>query len=410
MVPAAAPGPGEVVFSEKYARLFEKARYKAYYGGRGGGKSHAIAMAIALICANKETRVVCARQFQNSIKDSVKELLEQKIKALGLESIFEFLRTEIVCKKNGSRITFTGLDRNPDSVKSLEGADICWIEEARNVSQKALDLLIPTIRKPGSEIWCSWNPVNPDDPIDEYFRGPFPPEDAIIEEVSFEDNPWFWITEMPAEMELMKKKDKQRYEHIWLGHYDQQVEARIFKNWRIDRIKISDSETPRFGMDFGFQNDPNALIKMYILEEEKIIYIAAEAVAPKLPIDQLPALMGTVSESRLFTIMADSSRPETIDYLNGHGYQVLAAKKGPGSVREGITWLQGYEIVIDPECVVTANEIRLYSWKTEQPSGKILPIPEDEDNHCIDAIRYGSEPVRTGGVKIRRFKMLGRRR
>lgn len=400
----------KVYFSRKFARLFEKARYKCYYGGRGGAKSHTIAAALILICSNKRTRVVCARQFQKSIKDSVKELLEIKIKELGLEAAFDVLTTEIVCKTTGSRITFIGLQRNPQSVKSLEGCDICWVEEARTVSNDSMELLVPTIRKPGSEIWFSYNPVAPDDPVDVYFRGPILPKDAIIECVSWRDNPYFNATEMPDEMELLKKKDIQKYRHVWEGEYDEAVESRIFKNWRIGRLPVPEKTPPRFGLDFGYQNSPNAFVKVYFLRATKQIYICSEGYGLKTAIEDIPSILDDTLEARDFTIHADSARPETINYLNGKGFSVVAAKKGPGSIREGITWLQGYEIVIAPECVHVQNQVRLYSWQVDPLTHKILKVPQDYDDDYIDAIRYATEEDRGGGVVIRRVRFGDRRR
>lgn len=391
---------------EKFQPLYQPYRHKALYGGRGGGKSHGIGEALVVHAMMGYERIVGARQFQNSISESSKALIESKIRKLGVSKAFKILEREIVHEETDSRFTFIGLERNPESVKSLEGCTKCWVEEARMVKSTSMDILIPTIRTPGSEIWWSWNPKFKADPIDAYFRGPMEPPRSYIQEVSWRDNPWFYLTEMPAEKAHMYGLDKKKYEHIWEGKYDDTGEARIFNNTRVGRIEIPEFATPLFGMDFGFANDPNALIKLYVMEATKQIYIAQEAFG-RVPLNDLCDLMATVTESNKFEIVADSSRPETIDYINGSGkgYFVTSSRKGAGSIKTGIEFLQGYEIIIDPDCVHMQDEALSYSWKVDERSEKILPIPLDTDNHGWDAVRYALERYRdgqSGGGKVSR--------
>jgi phage terminase large subunit len=393
-----------VPLGEAFGPLLQPYSYKALYGGRGTAKSYGIATALVIIANARSTRIVCGRQFQNSIRDSSKSTIENRIKFLGLEKEFTITHNEIVHKRNGSRFTFVGLERNKESIKSLDDVDIFWIEEARNVSEASLEILLPTIRKPGAEIWASWNPVSPDDPIDKLFRGAHPPVNSYIQKVSVNDNPWFYQTRMPADMERMRKANFNRYKHIWLGEYDELDSSRIFTNWRKGRLEVTELDRPHFGMDFGFSGDPSALIKLYVFEKTKQIYIAEEMYG-NFSLRDLPDMMRTVNQVRQYPIVADSSRPEDIAYLRTKGFNTVASKKGSGSIRTGITWLQGYEIVIAPECVNMHNEARLYSWQVEKLTNKILPIACDSDNHGWDAIRYATEEVRgSGKTFIKRFK------
>lgn len=381
---------------EKFAPLYQPFRHKALYGGRGSAKSHSIAEALVIMSSQVPRRIVGARQYQNSIRDSSKSLIEQKIKKLGLRNKFWIGRSEIRCHETDSRFTFIGLERNPDSARSLEGCDICWVEEARNISQESMSTLIPTIRKKGSEIWWSWNPVAPDDPVDEFFRGKHPPTNSYIQRVGVEDNPWFFETEMPDEMVREKLANFERFKHIWLGDYYNVSDARIFTNYEIGRVDVPESAVPQFGLDFGFANDPNALIKLYVLEEQRIIYIAREQFG-KVSLKDLPKFIADVPGTRSYPIIADSARPETIDYLCGEGFTVLSARKGAGSIKAGIEWLNGYRIVIDPFCVRMEEEARLYSWKKDRHTGKILAgHPDDSWNHGWDAVRYATEINRSG--------------
>jgi len=199
-------GHKELFIGEKFLKLFEPFSYKAIYGGRGSAKSHTVATVLVVMTSEKCLRVVCARQFQASIKDSVKELLEQKIKSLGLSAQFKSTRTEIINIKTGSRFSFIGLDINPQSAKSLEGADICWVEEAATINSISLEILLPTIRKPGAEVWFTWNPDQSTDPVDAMFRGKNgPPPNSLVIKVGIEDNPFFYQTNMPEKASHMKQ-------------------------------------------------------------------------------------------------------------------------------------------------------------------------------------------------------------
>lgn len=399
-------GPPSIYLGEKYLQLFEPYRHKAFFGGRGSAKSHSFAEALGIIASKTSKRVVCARQFQNSIRDSVKELLEFKMKRLRLigKGGFKVYDREIVHEGNDSRFTFIGLDRNPDSAKSLEGADLCWVEEARSINRRSLDILIPTIRNPGSEIWWSWNPELPTDPVDEYFRGnnelvvkmaekleDVPGARRLVVRVGIEDNPYFYHTTLPYELEYMKQGNEIRYRHIWLGDYDEGFETKIFSNITIGRVPLEKDDVPRYGLDFGFGDDPLACIKLYILEARRVIYIAREIYEYALSIRDMPGRLLDILEHQSDPIRADSAQPILINNLNTNGFNVEGAKKGPGSVKSGINWLQGFKIVIDPECRGMIEEAHLYTWQTDRITKKRLNVPVDAHNHGWDATRYACE-------------------
>lgn len=374
---------------ERFVPLYQPFRHKAVFGGRGSAKSHSIGEAVTVLSASRTLRIGCGRQFQNSIRDSVKELIEQKIYDLGLNDGFKILDNEIIHRTLGSRFTFFGLDRNPESRKSLEGLDIFWGEEASTFSEKSLDIIIPTVRKKGSEMWWSWNPRYREDPVDNMFRAGDPPPRSVLIEVGFEDNPYFFQTELHEEMRFLKRKNPEKYKHVWRGGYDENSEARIFHNTRIGRIDIPDHIEPRFGMDFGFGSDPAAVVKVYVWQARNLIYIAQEAFGHHVPLTKLPDLMLGITELPNYFVVADSSQPQTIDHL-GNTFSIYGAVKGPGSVKTGIEWLKGFDIVIDPDCKNMQEEARLYFWKLD-PMGKPLPIPVDKYNHGWDAVRYACE-------------------
>ena len=387
-----------LIVPEAYTPLFDPNVYYehyAFYGGRGGAKSHTIGGALALRGALRTRRIVCGRQFQVSIRESVKELIEQKIHELGLADGYEVQERSMRHRTTGSEFIFIGLDRNPENIKSLEGADDFWNEEAQTTKARSLELVIPTIRKPGSSLIWSWNPRFRTDPVDLLFRGPNPPENSYIRRVSWRDNPWFLRTRMGSERKRYKLAHPKRYLHVWEGDYDENPELAIFQNVQIAPLELDDRDTPLFGMDFGFSRDPNVLLKVYYLPnrfEVPVVYVAEEAYGTKIGNEQLPAFMEKVTEVRRFPIKADSSRPETIDYLNSKGFSVLPTIKGPGSVKNGINWLQGVQIVVHPQCVNFIENVRGYLWKAD-PEGNALPVPEDEDADGPDALRYAVEDI-----------------
>lgn len=214
-------------FPEKLGFLFEPHRYKVAYGGRGSAKSWSFARALVIKAVKDPIRVLCAREVQKSIKQSVHQLLSDQIQALGLGQYFQVMETEIR-GRNGSLFTFTGLATHTvDSVKSFEGADICWVEEAQTVSKRSWSILIPTIRKPGSEIWVSFNPDLESDDTYQRFVVSKPPN-AMVVKVNWSDNPWFPET-LKDEKDHLRVTDPDAYRNVWEGECKHLVEGAIYK-------------------------------------------------------------------------------------------------------------------------------------------------------------------------------------
>ena len=373
--------------------LLENARYKGAYGGRGSGKSHAFAEYIVERCVMGRTDVVCLREVQRSLKQSVKKLIEDKIENMGVGTLFTVQHDRIKHNQNGSLIIFEGLaSHTAESIKSLEGFDIAWFEEAQSCSQRSLDLLRPTIRKPGSELLFTWNPSMPTDPIEILLRGDNPPPDAIVKEVNFVNNPWFPDV-LQEEMEYDKKRDPDKYAHIWLGDYVKNSETRVFKNWSIDEFEAPADAVHRFGADWGFATDPTVLVRCHIVGRK--LYIDYEAYRVGCEIVDTPELFMSVPEAEKWPLTADNARPETISYMRKHGFpKIRAAVKGPKSVEDGIEWLKSFDIVVHPRCKKTIDELTLYSYKEDPLTGNVLPLLVDKENHVIDALRYACEGAR----------------
>jgi phage terminase large subunit len=374
--------------------FLKQARYKGAFGGRGSGKSHAFAeMVIEAHILDPKRRTVCVREVQKSLAQSVKRLLEMKIEAMGASSYFEVQEAVIKSRHGDGMIIFQGMQNHTaDSIKSLEGYDCAWVEEAQSLSQRSLDLLRPTIRKPGSELWFTWNPAQATDPIDVLLRGDTPPPDAVVRRVNYTENPWFPDV-LKEEMEYDRKRDVERYMHVWEGDYASSSEARVFKNWSIEDFEAPADAVHRFGADWGFAVDPTVLIRCHIIGRK--LYIDHEAYMVGCEISDTPSLFQTVPESDKWPIVADSARPETISHMRRNGYpKIMAAVKGPKSIEEGIEWLKSFDIVVHPRCKHVIDELRMYSFKIDPLTNKVLPQLSDKDNHLIDALRYACEGAR----------------
>jgi len=214
----------------KLKPLLAPCRYKGAYGGRGGAKSHFFAEQIILRCSISQTRVVCIREVQNSIKDSVKQLIADKIEQHGLAEDFTILDQEIR-GPHDSLIIFKGMQSyNANNIKSLEGFDVAWVEEAQTFSQHSLDILRPTLRSPGSELWFSWNPRYKTDAVDKFFRGKNPPQNSVCVHVNWRDNPWFKGTPLYDDMVEDYAADPDKADHIWGGAYGQ-IQGAIIAKW-----------------------------------------------------------------------------------------------------------------------------------------------------------------------------------
>lgn len=370
----------------KLQGMFDPYRYKILFGGRGGAKSWGVGRILSAFGARQPLRILCAREFQTSIRDSVIALLKDQIRRLGLKSRYKFGSTYIE-GKNGTEFLFKGLRINPDEIKSLEGVDICWVEEAQRVSEASWTYLIPTIRKEGSEIWGTLNPVDDDDPTYKRFIINTPPNTLLVN-INWNDNPWSPET-LNQERLYCLATDPDAYAWIWEGKTRKISDAVIFKG----KFSIETFETPRdarflHGADWGFGPDPTTLVRAF--ERDGCLFIDQEGYAFGLDLDKIAdTWRKAVPGCDKWNIYADNSQPQTINHVKGFGFKISPAKKWPGSVEDGIKFLRGYKrIVVHERCYYTGQEMRLYSYKTDRITGETLPVIMDKHNHCIDALRY----------------------
>jgi phage terminase large subunit len=386
--------------------LLKPRRYKVIYGGRGSGKSYAVADALLTDSLSKKNLILCGREYQNSIKDSVHSLLAQRIEALGLAAWYEITRDEIYCSYSGSRFIFKGLRHNIDSIKSMAGITHLWIEEADTLSAESWRIIEPTIREPGSEIWCTLNPKNKTDILYQTFIANEPPENSYVVKVNYTDNPYFPEV-LREQMERQKIKDYGMYRHIWLGECLEHSDAQIFKGyWAIADFDEPPGMHKYFGLDFGFSQDPTAAIRCYI--DKNVLYITHEAYKHQLEIDDTGKFLEShLPDLKKHTIYADNARPESISFIKRQGYSIKAVEKGKGTVEDGIEYIKTFDkVIIHPRCVKTIEEFTLYSYKVDERSGEITNIIEDKNNHLTDSLRYALEKcMKNKSIDYSKWKM-----
>ncbi|MEY8501291.1 phage terminase large subunit [Proteus faecis] len=378
------------VFSSNY-------RYRGSWGGRGSGKTRTFAKMTAVrgvmfAESGVEGVILCGREYMNSLSDSSMEEVKQAIRSEPwLDNYYEIGDNFIRAKNRKVWYVFSGLRHNLDSIKSKARILIAWIDEAESVSEIAWSKLIPTVREEGSEVWVTWNPEIDGSATDKRFRKN-PPSNAIIVEMNHGDNPWFPSVLEEERLNDQTRLDPNTYAWIWEGAYLENSDKQVLANKYVVKSFPDDlwqkADRLLFGADFGFAKDPNTLLRQFILDD--CLHIEYEVYGIGVELDHMPAFYDKIPESRKWPIKADSARPETISYLKRQGFNISAAKKWQGSVEDGITHLRGFkQIIIHPRCKETAKEARLYSYKTDRITGEVLPVIEDKNNHCWDAVRYG---------------------
>jgi phage terminase large subunit len=263
-------------FPVKLEGLFKKSRYKVAYGGRGGAKSWGIARALLILGAKSPLRILCAREFMTSMRDSVHKLLSDQIEALGLLGFYEITQANIK-GKNGTEFAFAGLKNNISNIKSFEGVDIAWVEEAQTVSRLSWNVLIPTIRKESSEIWVSFNPELETDETYQRFVA-IPPADCITMKVNWSDNPWFPET-LKLEKDALKVRDEEAYNQVWEGLCRQTVDGAIFakemqqaeKEGRICRVPYDATKPIHAVFDLGWSDSTAIWFLQFVGMETRLI-------------------------------------------------------------------------------------------------------------------------------------------
>lgn len=380
-------------------------RERCAHGGRGSGKSWQFARALLVHGLNKRIRVLCAREYQSSMRDSVQKILIDQIAALGLGAVYYATETSIV-GENGTEFLFKGLKRDISQIKSIEGIDVCWIEEAESVSKQSWRVLIPTIRKLGSEIWTTFNAKHSTDATYQRLVANHPPR-SIVRHINFDANPWFPEVLDQEQRELLLA-DPEAHAHVWGGQPWARSDAAVLNG----KIKVEEFtpgpewQGPYYGSDFGFANDPTIIAKVWIFGSR--LYIERDDGKPRLDNDDTARLYREVLDDERRVVRADSARPETINELRKRGLNVDSVEKWAGSVADGIAFLRSFAaIVIHPNCKRAIDEARLWRYKVDPKTDDVLPILVDGFDHVWDAVRYALAPFIKARPRV--GMMMGRR-
>lgn len=378
----------------EYKRLFDSDwREAAIYGGRYSLKSHTVARALLIRARQQKLRIACFREFQNSIADSSHQLLKDLINLYNLKD-FQITDNSIINTINGSDFLFKGLHHNEQSIKSIEGIDIAWVEEAQTVSTTSLEVLTPTVRKPGSQIIYTYNRLLEEDPVHKRLVLEGRPNTLIINcNYDIAEKYGYLPDEIKNEIEDDKLNRPSLYKHKWLGEPNS-IERRVYQDWvQIDSIP-HEARLERRGLDFGYKNDPTAIVGIYYYNGG---YILDEEMYRKgMHNNDIAAFLNNAPQPNTLTI-ADSAEPKSIDELTLLGANVLGVRKMGGTLASGhkagfkqygIDYVRQQKISVTKRSLNIWNEYLTYLHK-EDKEGKILNEPEDGNDHAMDATMYG---------------------
>ena len=389
-------------FPEKLSCLFnpEKSRYRVLYGGRGGAKSWGIAMALLIKGAQKPMRILCAREFQTSIKDSVHKLLCDQIQALGMLGFYEITNAAIR-GANGTEFAFIGLKNNIMNLKSFEGADICWVEEAQTVSKLSWNVLIPTIRKNESEIWVSFNPeLETDETYQRFVLNS--PEDTVLCKINWNDNPWFPET-LRLEKDALKSRDIEAYNTVWEGICRQTVDGAIFARemqmaeleGRITRVPYDPVKPVHIVFDLGWSDATAWWVVQYVGMENRLIRYEetnqttiSEILAKIQTYGYMIDTMWLPHDAENRTLAANGRSIEEI--VRGAGYKTRIIGKTPilDSINAARTIFRN--CYFDREnCYQGLQCLRHYRYDVDPETKQFSRNPlHDNYSHGADAFRY----------------------
>ena len=373
----------EIHIPIEFKRLFDTDwREAAVYGGRYSLKSHTIARILLIRARQSKIRVACFREFQNSIADSSHQLLKDLINEYDLKD-FQVTQNSIINTINGSDFIFKGLHNNEQSIKSTEGIDIAWIEEAQTVSNTSLEVLTPTVRKPGSQLIYTYNRLLEDDPVHHRLVLEGRPNTLIIN-VNYDIALKYGMMPDVIRLEMEDDRDKRPalYKHKWLGE-PSSSERKIYNNWAIIDSIPHEARLERYGLDYGYTNDPTAIVAIYkynggfILDE--ITY--QKGLSNKQIADNLKNIDRAL-------VIADSAEPKSIDEIKSYGINILPCIKGKDSINQGIQYVQDQRISVTKRSSNLIQEYNKYLWQVDRLD-KIINVPEGGYDHLMDALRYG---------------------
>lgn len=372
----------------EFERLLDRDwREAAVHGGRFSLKSHTVARILLMRARQEKTRVLCCREMQNSIADSSHQLLADLINHYELND-FRVTDKTIINTVNGSDFLFKGLHRNEQSVKSTEGIDIAWVEEAQSITESSIEILTPTVRKEGSQIIYTYNRLEEEDPVHKRLVIEGRPNTLVINvnyDVAVKYN---WMPdEIKNEMEDDKARRPDLYKHKWLGEPLQLLESRIYTGWQtIDEVPF-EARLERHGLDFGWNPDKSALVDVYFYNGGYILdEVHCQLEWPNREIAE------TIKNLPRALTVADSAEPKSISEISSYGVSIIGSKKGPDSLRHGIKAVQDLKISVTKRSKNILEGYRNWLWKVDKDGKIIAGVPEHEPD-TLAAARYALETL-----------------
>ncbi len=367
----------------EFKRLFDNDwREAAIYGGRFSLKSHTVARYLLLRGRMGKVRIGCFREFQSSIAESSHQLLSDLIKLYGFTD-YKITDKSIINTVTGTDFIFKGLWNNEQSIKSIEGIDIAWVEEAQTITTESIDVLTPTVRKTGSQIIYTYNRLAEDDPVHKRLVLEGRPNTLVINvnyDIALKYNM------MPEVIRIEMEDDKLNrpvlYKTKWLGE-PTGIERKIYKDWAIIDEIPHEARLERYGMDFGYTNDPTSIVAIYYYNGG---YLLDEITYSKgLSNKQIADILKNQPRA---LVIADSAEPKSIDEIHSYDVNIVGADKGADSIRNGIAVVQAQRVSITRRSINIIREYRNYLFK-EDRDGKTINVPEGGFDHSMDALRYG---------------------
>ena len=381
-------------FKFLYSKEARKTRHIVMASGRSGGKSFAIVDYLITEALANPVKILVIRDIKLSLRDSVWGLIKQRVSEFDLEEEFTFTNRDIK-SSSGAIFLFLGADVNPQSFKSLAGIDLTFVEEGAYISKDAFDLLTPSVTRAGTHykdgrLIYAFNPENYEDAIYQKFFVNTPPPKTHIIWCNYLENKYCPEGSL-EEAEHCRLTNPDDYDHIWMGGLKKVSDDIIFKHgehWEIGDLDdlLEPDQKPYLGADYG-SDDPTCCIVSYLSPDKKILYIKDEVYESGIPLEKIPEFFKQLPEvKRGYKIIGDNNLM-IADYLMKH-LNLVKAKKPPGSIIGGISYLRSKKIFIHPRCVNVYNEFRNYRLQLDREGQPIPDKPIDKYNHAIDAIRY----------------------
>ena len=380
-------------------------RIEVYMGGAGSGKSFGATQKVLLKALNSKRKILVVRKIQNTIKHSIWSLMITHLQSSGFYPYCRINRTDFEIElPNGSVFIFKGLD-DPEKIKSIDGITDIVIEEATELNLEEFTQLNLRLRPKAEhpQIYLMFNPVSKKNWVYEYFFSGDPPDSCRIIKTTYKDNR-FLAPEYVHELEQMQYRNPAYYRIYTLGEFAT-LDKLVFPAYT--KKIISQEETSGLkkwiGLDFGYTNDPSALVWGYINEKDKRIYISGEYVKKGMLNDEIAQIMKDLGLHKDKSY-ADAAEPKSIAEIKREGINIEATEKGKDSIIHGIQWLLQYELIVDERCFKVIEELENYTWKKDKKTGEYINEPVDTYNHTIDAMRYGLNRYIRGKIEKARVR------